>query len=366
MDPRIEKMADVLVNYSIGVRPGNWIVISTSVLGQPLANACLRAVLRAGGNATIFLGSEEAEEILLREASDDQLGFVSPILPVVYDLADASMSLLAPANTRAKTNVDPQKMAIQSKSREQIVEKFMKRAAEGSLHWTVAQCPTNAAAQDAGMSLREYEDFVFTAGLLDEADPVAAWTQLGERQQRLVDWLEGKKSIHIRAPGTDLTLSVADRTWVNDRGKENFPGGEIFTGPVEESAEGVIELTFPAFYGGREVSGVRLVFEAGKVVSASARSDEEFLLHMLDLDDGACRLGELAFGTNPGIQRFTKNTLFDEKIGGTLHLALGRSYPETGGKNVSALHWDMVCDLRKDAAVTVDNQLFSRNGEFVI
>jgi aminopeptidase len=182
----------------------------------------------------------------------------------------------------------------------------------------------------------------------------------------LIEWLADKETVRITGPGTDLTVSVAGRTWINDLGHENFPGGEIFTGPVESATEGVIQFTFPAFLGGREVSGVRLVFREGAVVEAGASSDEAYLHQMLELDDGARRLGEFAFGSNYGIQRFTKNTLFDEKIGGTLHMALGRSYPETGGTNMSALHWDMVFDLRQGCEVTVDGQLFSRNGEFQI
>lgn len=216
------------------------------------------------------------------------------------------------------------------------------------------------------MSLHDYEEFVYGAGLLFEPDPVQAWKNLAARQQAIINWLSDKQTIHITGPGTDLTVSVAARTWINDTGHENFPGGEVFTGPIEDSTQGVIQFTFPAFYQGREVTGVRLAFERGVVVEATATSDEDYLNKMLDMDAGARRLGEFAFGTNPGIQTFTKNTLFDEKIGGTLHMALGRAYPETGGENVSALHWDMVYDLRGGSEVTVDGKAFSRNGEFCI
>ena len=246
------------------------------------------------------------------------------------------------------------------------METQMRRTASGELRWTAAQYLTQAAAQDAGMSLRDYEDFVYGAALLNEPDPVAAWKSLGERQQRIADWLADKDEVHISGDGTDLKLSIKGRTWINDDGHLNFPGGEVFTGPVEESVEGVIRFNYPAFLRGREVTGVRLVFKRGVVTEATASGDAAFLQEMLGLDEGARRLGEFAFGTNRGIQTFSKNTLFDEKIGGTLHMALGRSIPESGGKNLSALHWDMVYNLREGSEVTVDGQIFARNGEIWI
>jgi len=363
VDPRPEKMADVLVNYSAQVRGGDWVVIEAHVLGEPLVEACVRAALRAGANPTVHLSSDDIQETVLREATEEQLTFVSPSYRITFEQADARIVILAPSNTRALSGVDPDRMALAQKAREPVMETFMRRSAAGELRWTIAAYPTQAAAQDAGMSLHDYADFVYGAGLLDESDPVAAWQSLGERQQRLIDWLQDKETVHITGPGTDLNVSVAGRTWLNDDGHKNFPGGEIFTGPVEDSVNGTIEFTYPAYLPGREVSGVRLVFERGVVVEASARDGEDFLHRMLDMDEGARRLGEFAFGCNPGIQQFTKNTLFDEKIGGTLHMALGRAYPETGGTNLSALHWDMVYNLRNGAEVTVDGEVLSQNGE---
>jgi aminopeptidase len=339
MDPRVQAMADILVNYSVAVRPGDWVVIQTTTLGEALADACARAVFQAGGNPTVLLGSEELQETKLREAGDEQLSFVSPLNRVVVEQADVTMLILAPTNTRVLSNADPARIAVQSRASEPLMETQMRRAAEGSLRWTIAQYPTQAAAQDAGMSLRGYEDFVYAAGLVHQADPVEAWKALGKRQEHVVEWLSDKQTVHIAGPGTDLTLSIAGRTWISDDGHENFPGGEVFTGPVEDSVNGVIQFNFPAYLRGREVTRVRLDFKDGVVVDASAGGDGAFLHQMLDLDEGARRLGEFAFGTNPGIQSFTKNTLFDEKIGGTLHMALGRAYPETGGRNISALHW---------------------------
>lgn len=366
MDPRVEKMAAVLVNHSLSVRAGDWVIIQTPIPAEPLAEACVRHVLAAGGNPQVIFSSEEIRETMLRHASDDQITFqsTSPLSHLLIEQADVSLNILAPTNTHALQSVDPSRFTLARKASDPLSKTYFRRYQEGKLRWSICAYPTDAAAQDAGMSLREYEDFVYGAGLLDQDDPVAAWQQLADRQQRLVDWLSDKHTVHVTGPGTDLTVQVGGRTWLNDCGHENFPGGEIFTGPHEDGTEGTIEFNLPAFLSGREVTGARLVFEHGVVVDASASADEEYLTQMLDLDEGARRLGEFAFGTNPGIQRFTKNTLFDEKIGGTLHMALGVSIPGTGGVNESALHWDMVYDLRQGSEVTVDNQPFSKDRTF--
>jgi aminopeptidase len=366
MDPRVEAMAEVIVNYCVETKPGDWVVIQSPFLGEPLANACARSVLKAGGNATNLFSSEEVEETLLREANDQQISFISPITQVMMEKADATIALLAPQNTRSLSGVDPSQMAFRSKAREPLMETMMERSAQGALRWNISAYPTWAAAQDANMSLRDYANFVYNAAHLNEPDPIASWKRQGERQQELIDWLSDKSTVHITGPGTDLTVGVGGRTWLNDEGTRNFPGGEIFTGPVEDVTEGTIAFSYPAFLAGREVQGVRLVFKGGKVVDASAASDEAYLYQMLDMDAGARVLGEFAFGTNYGIQDFTKNTLFDEKIGGTLHMALGRAYPESGGTNMSALHWDMVFNLRNGSEVTVDGEAFSRNGQFLV
>ncbi len=247
-----------------------------------------------------------------------------------------------------------------------LSETYLKRSAAGDFHWCLTLYPTPAYAQDAEMGLQEYGEFVFHACFLNEEDPIARWRQLAERQQRLVDHLNQSHEVHILAPGTDLRLGISGRTWVNSDGKHNLPSGEVFTGPQEEAVNGYITFTFPAVYGGREVRGVRLEFEDGRVVRASAEHNEPFLLEMLEADEGARYLGELAFGTNVHIQRFMRETLFDEKIGGTIHLALGQSYPETGGQNSSAIHWDMVCDLRDGGEVYVDGELFQKGGTFTL
>jgi aminopeptidase len=278
---------------------------------------------------------------------------------------DCAIGIWGEENTRALTNVDPRRIGLQQAARKPIMDRFMQRAAEGKLKWVGTQYPTMACAQDAEMSLSEYEDFVFGAGLLNEPDPVAAWKLLSTRQQRLVDFLNGKRDYRVvAANGTDVRMSVADRIWINCDGHENFPDGEVFTGPVIDSVEGVIHFSFPAVHHGREVRDVRLTFRQGKVVDASAAKGEDFLIGMLDMDAGSRFLGECAIGTNFGVTRYTRNTLFDEKIGGTVHFALGAGYPETGNNNQSGLHWDMVVDLRQGGFVEIDGEKISVDGRF--
>jgi aminopeptidase len=226
--------------------------------------------------------------------------------------------------------------------------------------------PTNAHAQDAEMSLADYEDFVYRACLVNDGDPVERWTAVKEKQQLLIDWLGGKSEIHLTGPDTDLKVGIAGRSWINCYGDRNMPDGEIFTGPEETKVDGAVRFTFPAVLQGREVEDIRLWFEDGQVVRWSAAKNEDFLTKMLHTDEGACRLGEFAFGCNYGIQRFTKNILFDEKIGGTVHMAVGAGYPETGSQNQSAIHWDMICDLRHGGEVRVDGELFAKDGKYLL
>jgi len=242
----------------------------------------------------------------------------------------------------------------------------MERQATGELRWTLTQYPTHASAQDAEMSLSEYEDFVYTACMVHLDDPVAYWKEKAAEQQRLVDWLKGHDKVEVKGENIDLTLSIKDRVFINADGKKNMPDGEIFTGPVEDSVNGWVRFTYPAIYNSREVDGVELYFENGKVVKATAEKGEDFLNSVLDTDEGARYLGEFAIGTNTGIQKFTRNILFDEKIGGTVHMAVGAGYPDTGSKNESAVHWDMICDMRSGGEIIVDGELFYKDGEFQV
>ncbi len=364
-DPRIEKLADVIVKYSVALKEGEVVVIKGDPIAQPLILALFKSALEVGAYPHIRMAPDEVSELMLKYASPKQLEYVSPLAQFEVEKIDATISIWAEVNTKALSNTDSQKHAMMSAARKPIMSRFMQRAAQGELKWSGTLFPTQASAQDAGMSLTEYEEFVFNAGLLNTEDPVAAWQEVAKRQQEVVDLLNGSKTVHLQAAnGTDLTMSVKGRTWINCCGKENFPDGEVFTSPVEDSVNGIICFSFPAVHMGHECEGVKLEFENGRVIKATAEKGQDFLLHMLDQDEGARTAGEFAIGTNYGITEYSKNTLFDEKIGGTVHLAVGASYPETGGKNDSGLHWDMVCDMRPGGQIMVDEKLIYENGKF--
>lgn len=365
-DPRIEKLADVLVNYSTSIQPGDLVRLSGSAVSRPLLVALYRAVIRAQAHPFVAMSLDECAQILLEEGNDQQLRFENPLFLNEIETVDATIGIWGSDNTKSQSQSQPERQALVSQARKKYMDTFMQRAANGKLRWTGTQFPCHAAAQDAEMSLEAYEDFVFQAGLLHLENPAQAWQEVSEQQQRVVDFLNGKQEIRFVTPeGTDLRLGISDRTWINCDGHENFPDGEVFTGPIEDATEGTVRYSFPAVHGGREAEGICLTFRQGRVVDASASKGEGFLLAMLDQDEGARVLGEIAIGTNYSITQYSKNTLFDEKIGGTFHAAVGAAYPETGGKNQSGLHWDMVCDLRSGGQVFVDGELISENGRFV-
>ncbi len=366
IDPRISKLAHLLTNYCVAVKSGEKVLINGPVGALPLLRETYRHVLQAGGLPVLWLQDSSFEEILLKEGSDDQLQFVPEPAKIFIETYECRIGVRGEENTRALANVDPARQRLQRQAMSSIMETFMRRSASGELRWVGTLFPTPAHAQDADMSLTEYEDFVFGACYLDRDDPVAEWRKMSSAQQKLVDWLKGKRHVRVRGPHADLTLSIENRSFVNSDGRKNMPSGEIFTGPVEESANGWVRFTYPAIYSGREVEGIELRFENGRVVNAHAKKNEAFLLSVLDTDPGARYLGEFAIGTNDGIRQFTRSILFDEKIGGTIHMAVGSGYPETGSKNRSAVHWDMICDMRNGGQIWVDDELFYENGRFLV
>jgi aminopeptidase len=365
-DQRVEALAQILVRYSTKVEKGDTVVISSTTPAEPLALAVYEEVLRAGGLPMINLAPDGATAAFYELASDDQLDWVSPMATWTAEESDVRIGIMADSNPRELSQADPKKQARAQKARRPLLDTTMKRAATGDHRWALTLFPTHAYAAEANMSLAQYEDFYYSACLVDDSDPVTAWSRQSDEVNRLAEWMEGKEEIHIKAPGTDIKLGVAGRKFIPCTGEHNMPDGEFFTGPVEDAVDGEVSFTFPAAYGGREVSGVRFKFEGGKVVDASADRGEDFLIEMLDTDDGARRLGELGIGTNYGIATGTKEILLDEKIGGTVHMAVGASYPESGGVNESAVHWDMVCDLRQGGSITVDGTELQRDGRFVV
>ena len=369
-DSRLDKLAKVIVHYSTGVKPGQLVRLTGEPVATPLLEAIYEECIKAGAHVHFKCAPDSLQEIFFKHASDEQLQHVSPLALEEVKTIDVSIGLWAETNTKALTGVDPKKQALASSARKPIFKTFMERAAEGSLKWCGTLYPTQASAQDAEMSLADYEDFVFKAGMLHLDDPVAAWQQIEARQQKVADYLNGKKEVHFKTDaGTDLLVNVEGMTWINCGGHENFPDGEVFTGPnlnaPDGGVNGIVKYSFPAVHNGREVHDIELTFEKGRVVDAKASRNLDFLLSMLDQDEGARNLGEIAIGTNYSITQYTKNTLFDEKIGGTFHAAVGAGYPESGNTNESGLHWDMVCDLRPGGTITVDGEIISRNGKFV-
>jgi aminopeptidase len=365
-DYRLEKLADILVNYSTSVQPGEWVGILGDTSALPALREVYKMVLNAGGFPTLMLSDDYMTRTFLREASDEQMNWLDPSQTLYYEQADVYIRVLAPANTRAMTNIDPQRIQKMQAGRRSWLDTRMRRAAEGKMKWVGTMYPTEASAQEANMSLEEYADFVYGATFADREDPVAEWRKMAENQQRIIDWLKGKKHIKLQGPNADLELSIDGRVFINACGERNMPDGEIFTGPVEESVNGWIRYSYPSIVNGKAVKGIELRFVDGKVTEASAEENEDLLHTQLNTDAGSRYLGEFAIGTNYNINKFTSNILFDEKIGGTVHAAIGLGYPDTGSKNKSAVHWDMICDMRQDSAIYVDGELLYKDGQFVI
>lgn len=365
-DERVVKLARVLVQYSCPVRPGDLVAIYGMPPGEPLLREVYREVLHAGGHPYLLVGLEGLDWIFYTEANSDQLNHVSRIARMVNNEFDALISVRSQSNTRGLSQVDPTRQSARAKAMTEIMEAFMRRGASGDLRWVSTLYPTEAYAQDAEMSLEEFEQYVFSTTYADTPDPVAEWRRIHDEQQRLVDWLEGKRRIEVKGTDVDLSLSIEGRRFENSDGTKNMPSGEIFTGPVEESVSGWVRFSYPAVTQGREIEGVELRFEQGRVSKATARKGEQFLLALLDTDAGARYLGEWAIGTNKKINRFIKNILFDEKIGGTIHMAIGAGYPETGSLNKSAIHMDMICDMRQGGQIRVDGELIYDSGEFTV
>ncbi len=365
-DERYTNLANVLVNYSVAVQKNDLVEILGPHLAEPLIREVYTEVLKAGGHPYLRLYFPSLSGIYFRTAKKHQLKYVSPIQEFATEKVDKVISIWANENTKALATTDPKKMAIVGAARRKTFTRFLEREAAGELKWVGTQFPCNASAQDAEMSLEEYEDFVLRACMVHVKDPIAAWKRVHNKQEKICKVLNTKKKIRVVAKGTDLTMRVAGRKWINCDGGANMPDGEIFTGPIEDSVEGRISFSFPACYAGREAHGVTLTFKKGRVVKATADKGEDFLLATLDTDKGARRVGEFAIGTNYSIQKFTKNTLFDEKIGGTMHMAVGASLPESGGTNESGVHWDMVNDMRDGGVIYADGKVIYRDGRFVL
>jgi len=351
--------AALLCDYCLGVQPGEQVVVRSTTLASPLLLALQRAVLEREAWPHLRVALPEQEAGFWAAARSCHLDAFAPLDLIEAKETDAALTVHAPANTRELAGVAPAMLARAARARAPVREAALAR------RWCVSLWPTPAGAQQAGLSTADFSAFVERALFLDRPDPVAAWTDLSSLQAQLISRLSAASELRIEGAGTDLSLSVAGREWINSDGRRNMPSGEVFTGPVETSASGVVHFDVPSSPRGVEVSGITLEFRDGVVVSARAERGDSVLQAMLATDDGARRLGEIGIGTNRGIDRAIGTILFDEKIGGTVHLALGRSYPETGGTNESAIHWDMICDLRRGGRLTADGAPIVVDGTFV-
>jgi aminopeptidase len=365
-DPRLARLGELIVGYSLELQQGHVLRIDVPPTGAPLALELYRAALQVGAHPYAGVEPERLPEILLKEGSDEQLDFVSPVAEAEVELVDATVTIWAESNTRALSRVPPERHQRLIAANRHLSQRRWERIEAGELRWCGVAFPTPAYAQDAEMSLDEYERFVYRACHVEQDDdPFAHWRSVRAELSRRAESLQTARELRIVGPDTDLRLGLEGRRWGSADGQYNMPDGEVYTSPVETDTEGEIRFSFPALFRGREVDDIRLHFEGGSVVEAEAASGGGFLDAVLDLDEGARRLGEVAFGLNYEIDRFTSNTLFDEKIGGTMHVALGSAFEDLGGLNQSALHWDLVCDLRADGEVYADGELVWRAGRFL-
>ena len=361
----VDKFAHVIVSYSLDLQPNETLLIETTTLPKELCLSVYREAIRAGAHPYIACEIPGANEIFLQTANDSQLTYVSPVYRFMYEHFDARLYIHSPANTKSLSSIDSKRIRIANKAfMDKAKRMYYDRIESQQMKWCYTSYPTQALAQEADMGLEEYRAFVLESCKLNESNPIESWKRESEQQQKWIEWLNGKDQIVLRGPNIDMRMSIKGRTFLKDFGKENFPGGEIATSPVENTVNGWVSFSYPAIYKGREVIDVELWFENGIVVKEKATKGQEFLTELLNSDTGARILGELGIGTNYGIKRFTKNMLFDEKMGGTIHLALGLGFPECGGKNKSAIHWDMLCDMSV-GEILVDGEVFYKNGKFV-
>lgn len=364
-DIRLNRLAKLLVEYSAEVKKGDKVYIQAEDIAIPYIVEVAKEAIKKGAIVETIVKIPEVTECLYKYGDEEQISSPSKMLKQVVNNADVYLTAWGTKNTRSNTNIDSKKIQQLARGNKETREEFSRKIGTGEIRWCGTQFPTHGDAQEAGMSLAEYEDFVYGAGLLDKEDPISEWKRIEEEQERWIKYLDTKHELHIRSKDTDIKVNISGRKWINCCGKENFPDGEIFTSPVEDGVNGHITFSFPGIYAGKEIENIYLEVQNGKVVKATASKGEDLLQALLDTDEGARFFGEVAIGTNYGIKKFTRNMLFDEKIGGTIHMAIGDSMLEARGKNRSAIHWDMLCDMRESGEIYADGQLFYKDGEFI-
>ena len=364
-DPRVERLASILVDHSVQIKPGDRIAIEGTTAAEPLVRALYATILERGGYPYPLLDLTDQDEILFAVAKNEQLDVTPPFRMMAYEQFEGRIRIHSATNPRALSDVSPSKQRRRQKSLAPIMDAQMRRGADRSFKWVTTLFPTVGLAAEAEMSLGNFENFVYRACHADELNPVAFWKKVESNQRKIIDHIEGCDQVTLHGPNVDLTLSIKGRKFLNGAGINNMPDGEIYTGPVEDSVNGWVRFSYPAIYNGVMVEGVELTFKDGKVAKARAKKNQPFLLEMCESDPGARYLGEFAIGTNYEIDHFSRNILFDEKLGGTFHMALGSGYPETGSNNKSMIHWDMICGMKEDSEILVDGEVIYKNGKFI-
>lgn len=358
------RYAQLLVDYCVELTAGDKLYVNSTTLAIPLVKEVHRIAMQRGAHVEVSLAWDGMDRTFLAEANDDQLRYISAQKRAAFETFDAYLAIRAPFNLRDMQDASPEKKKKRGAATKDLNDTYFRRTGTRELRRNLCQYPTQAAAQNAGMSLDEYRSFIFEATKLNSPDPKQAWLDVRRKQQAVTDRLNAAKQMHYLGEHIDLKFSVEGRTWINSDGQTNMPSGEVYTSPVEDSVNGHIRFDYPAVYQGHEVEDVTLYVEGGEVVKWEAKRGQNFLDHIFSLP-GTRRFGEAAIGTNYSIDRFTRNILFDEKIGGTVHLAIGQSYEQAGGKNKSSVHWDMIAGMRNGGEIKADGETIYRDGFFL-
>ena len=360
----ISKYADLLVNYCLELNEGERLLVKSTTLAEPLVREVYRSALSVGAIVDIDLTFREQQKILYENSiSNNQLSYISPLFEKAIKEFDAYLYILAPFNLREDVGANPDKKVIRQSALKEINQIYSKRTSSRALKRNLCLFPTLANAQEAGMSLEDYELFVYNACKLFEDNPKDSWLQVRAHQQKIVDFLNSKNHFRFKNNTTDISFSTIGRTWINSDGQTNMPSGEVYTSPVENSVNGKVHFSLPSIYGAGVVENVELWVDNGLITKWDASRGKEILDHVFQLE-GARTFGEAAIGTNYEINRHTKNILFDEKIGGTIHMAIGQSYYQAGGKNKSSIHWDMITEMKDGGTIWADDECIYENGIF--
>lgn len=360
-----QKYAELLLNYCLAMKEGESLFITTTFEGQPLLKEVYKLAVEIGVKVEVSIEFPGKQEIFMKHAKENLLDEIPAFSSVAFRDFDAFLNIRAPYNLRETSGLDPKRSARRQKAMKPINDLYFRRTADGSMRRNLCEYPTQASAQNSGMSLDDFRRFVFDACRLYDEDPADSWLQVRKDQQRIVDHLNGVSEVHYIGPDIDIKFGVRDRIWINSDGRANMPSGEVFSAPIEDDVNGYVKFSYPAIFRGEEVENIELWVEKGEIVKWNASRGKDFLDQVFKIS-GARRFGEVAIGTNYRIQRMTRNILFDEKIGGTIHMAIGQSYLQNGGKNNSSIHWDMITDMTRDSEILTDGEIIYRNGKFLI